>query len=320
MGTNSEVPKDGREAIRNILGRLTVLERKPNNLPDVSAFKNPDTLAVRNADGNVQTGTPVVADDAVPLGYLNQALPSGVTLMWPSQSAPSGWLVCNGQAVSRTTYASLFARLNFAQGAVTITIASPAVLTLTAHGRQTGQRVYLTTTGSLPTGLSVNTVYYAIRIDANTLNLATSQANALAGTAINTSGSQSGTHTLNVTWGLGDGSTTFNVPDLRKMVVVGQDTSDIDFAGMGRSGGAKTHSHPLSAAGYALIRIASGASNVLARVVSGVTSWTYNTSMTTTNAGASTSGSSSVATELAGATDAGSTLQPYLVMNYIIKT
>jgi hypothetical protein len=78
---------------------------------------------------------------------------------------------------------------------VTITIASPGVVTWASHGLGTTAPVTLTTTGSLPTGLTASTVYYAINVNANTFRLATSVANALAGTAINTSGSQSGTHT-----------------------------------------------------------------------------------------------------------------------------
>lgn len=35
--------------------------------------------------------------------------PAGSILMWPTGTAPTGWLLCNGQAVSRTTYAALFA-------------------------------------------------------------------------------------------------------------------------------------------------------------------------------------------------------------------
>ena len=34
---------------------------------------------------------------------------SGAILMWPTASAPSGYLLCDGTAVSRTTYATLFA-------------------------------------------------------------------------------------------------------------------------------------------------------------------------------------------------------------------
>lgn len=79
---------------------------------------------------------------------------------------------------------------------VTITIASPGVVTWTSHGLKGGQKIQLTTTGTLPTGLTAATTYYVIPVNANTFQLATSYANAQAGTAINTTGSQSGTHTM----------------------------------------------------------------------------------------------------------------------------
>lgn len=81
-------------------------------------------------------------------------------------------------------------------GEVTITIASPALLTHTAHGLNTGDRVRFTTTDALPTGLAVDTDYFVIRNNADTFWVASSYDNALAGTKINTSGTQSGTHTL----------------------------------------------------------------------------------------------------------------------------
>lgn len=37
------------------------------------------------------------------------ALPPGIIMAYPVASAPSGWLLCGGAAVSRTTYAALFA-------------------------------------------------------------------------------------------------------------------------------------------------------------------------------------------------------------------
>jgi microcystin-dependent protein len=40
---------------------------------------------------------------------LNNSNPTGGLMMWPTGTAPTGWLLCNGSAVSRTTYASLFA-------------------------------------------------------------------------------------------------------------------------------------------------------------------------------------------------------------------
>ena len=80
---------------------------------------------------------------------------------------------------------------------VTITIASPGVLTLPNGTVLTdGMAVVLMTTGALPTGLTSGTVYYVGGVSSSTFKLATSYSNALAGTYINTSGSQSGTHYL----------------------------------------------------------------------------------------------------------------------------
>lgn len=72
-------------------------------------------------------------------------------------------------------------------------------ITITAHGLLTGTKVTLTTSGVLPTGLAVLTDYYVIAASANTIKLATSQANALAGTAIDISGAGSGSSTVVIT-------------------------------------------------------------------------------------------------------------------------
>lgn len=82
-----------------------------------------------------------------------------------------------------------------ANSTVTITIASPGVITWTAHGLALGNSVTFTTSGALPTGLTASTLYWVIPIDANTFSVATTPANAIAGTAIVTTGSQSGTQT-----------------------------------------------------------------------------------------------------------------------------
>jgi hypothetical protein len=75
--------------------------------------------------------------------------------------------------------------------AVTISLASPAVVTWAANGLVAGQAVMFSTTGALPTGLAANTVYYASPVTANTFNVAATP----GGTLINTSGTQSGTQT-----------------------------------------------------------------------------------------------------------------------------
>lgn len=69
-------------------------------------------------------------------------------------------------------------------------------ITLTAHGLHTGQRIVFTSTDTVPAGLSSGTERYAIRIDANTIEVATTYANAIAGTAIDITSVGVGTHTM----------------------------------------------------------------------------------------------------------------------------
>lgn len=76
----------------------------------------------------------------------------------------------------------------------TVTIASPGVFSATAHGLVAGSRVRFTTTGALPTGLTAGTEYYVISagLTADAFEVSTTS----GGSAVNTSGSQSGVHTL----------------------------------------------------------------------------------------------------------------------------
>ena len=72
--------------------------------------------------------------------------------------------------------------------------------TSTAHGYLTGQSIKLTTTGTIPTGFTVNRVYWLRRIDANSFSLHPTPEDAFAGTgAISASNAGTGTHTANGT-------------------------------------------------------------------------------------------------------------------------
>jgi hypothetical protein len=61
----------------------------------------------------------------------------------------------------------------------------------------TGTRVRLTTTTTLPAPLATATDYYVIRMNDLTFELATSYANAIAGTQIDITDAGTGTHTIN---------------------------------------------------------------------------------------------------------------------------
>lgn len=61
---------------------------------------------------------------------------------------------------------------------------------------QTGDPVRLKTTGTIPAGLAVATNYYVIRVSSTVIKLATTQANADAGTAIDITSVGAGTHSI----------------------------------------------------------------------------------------------------------------------------
>jgi hypothetical protein len=69
-------------------------------------------------------------------------------------------------------------------------------ITIVAHGYTTGVKGQFTSTGTLPGGLNLATDYWIIKVNNDTLSVATSLANAEAGTVelINSSGT--GTHTF----------------------------------------------------------------------------------------------------------------------------
>lgn len=118
---------------------------------------------------------------------------------------------------------------------------------------------------------------------------------------------------LSTTYGAGDGSTTFNVPNLKGRAVVGLDASQTEFDARGETGGAKTvalstaelpvHSH--SQNNFGVATVASGSLDSNGFVTGGAAADRQGGGRGNGNTG---SGS------------AHNNLQPYIVLNYIIKT
>ena len=143
----------------------------------------------------------------------------GVVVPYSGFFLPSGYLWANGMAHARSSYSGLYAATN-KTGVATMTIAAPGVVTWTGHTLRESWPVKFTTTGALPSGLTAGTTYYLKSVTTDTFRLAATP----GGSDITTYGSQSGVHTAIFSpHGDGNGSTTFNVIDMRGRTAFGLD-------------------------------------------------------------------------------------------------
>lgn len=109
------------------------------------------------------------------------------TTLTKAPNFPSGFVVCDTGGLARVEANT------FSYPTVTVSIASPGVITYTGHGMSANAPFAVTTTGALPTGMTAGTTYYVKTVlDANTFTFSATA----GGAAINTSGSQSGTHSI----------------------------------------------------------------------------------------------------------------------------
>jgi microcystin-dependent protein len=117
---------------------------------------------------------------------------------------------------------------------------------------------------------------------------------------------------ISTTYGVGDNSTTFNLPDLRGRVPVGRHTSDSSFDVLGETGGAKTHT-------LTIAEMPSHTHNVQGNGVN-MQLVDSNTADGSANRARLASGIPQLLATATGGSGAHNNLQPYIVTNYIIKT
>lgn len=147
------------------------------------------------------------------------------------------------------------------------------------------------------------------------------------GTALNRTTYSALYSVIGTTYGAGDGSTTFNVPNLKGRVPAGYDSAQTEFNTMGKTGGEKTHlltsaempahnhtdsGHTHAAPDGAAFWVTNGSSGN----VGNGTFWGVHAFDGSTNSTASAASN----IQNTGGGGAHNNLQPYLTIRYIIKT
>lgn len=170
---------------------------------------------ISNTGTLTNTGNVTITGTVTVSGVTYATLPAGVMMAWGTNTAPNGWLLCDGSAVSRTTYSGLFS-------------------------------------------------------------------------------------VIGTTYGSGDGSTTFNVPNIKGKNIVGRDSSDTSFDVLAETGGEKTHT----------------------LTIPEMPSHNHSVTILSGGSGLGNGGNSNTSTSTTGSTGGGgahNVLDPYIVLNYIIK-
>ena len=117
---------------------------------------------------------------------------------------------------------------------------------------------------------------------------------------------------IGTTYGVGDGSTTFNLPNLKGRIITGIDSNDTDFDTLGETGGEKTHTLTVDEIpSHAHEQLAVSNPNSGGPGIRG----TYNEQEGTGMSRYPTN----TQTGTTGGGEAHNNLQPYIVLNYIIK-
>ena len=175
------------------------ISEKPTSIASVSTtdFQSTQVFGVDNTE--IAAGGDNVASVALIQGGTGYTEAPGVAFSGGGGSSAAATATISGGAVSAIAVTNIGSSYETVP-TVSIdvprrTIATSAVdttaetITYTTHGLETGDTIkYYNGGGTTLEGLTHNTSYFAIKIDANTFTVATSAENAAAGTAVNLTG------------------------------------------------------------------------------------------------------------------------------------
>lgn len=104
-------PANINNAIRELMAQLKDFQAGNQASNQLSALGGGTGLSSPGTSGNVLTSNGTGWVSSTPT-----YVPTGGMMMWGTASAPTGYLLCNGSAVSRSTYSALFAVIGTAFG------------------------------------------------------------------------------------------------------------------------------------------------------------------------------------------------------------
>ena len=138
-------------------------------------------------------GNGVGSNDAAPL------VPVGSILIWPETTAPSGWLLSDGTAISRTTYAGLFALIgtDYGAGDGSTTFALPDFKDRLPLGKGTNNGTVAAAQGSMAASSKITTDSGSAALTVATTTFASSAKD--SATAVGVTGVTAGGHTHTAT-------------------------------------------------------------------------------------------------------------------------
>jgi hypothetical protein len=185
-------------------GEVHTLFRGAGNPPSDAIFNAGTALTFQGVlDSTTSAGAMPHGGSVQPTYYKSLAAASAVT---SAATTVPCWLVLVDlvgfyRLTSVTTTTAQATTNTLGYGDTFTADASTDIITMTSTTNipsniLTGTRVRLTTTTTLPAGLALATDYYVIKVSDSTFKLASSYANAVAGTAINITDAGTGTHTM----------------------------------------------------------------------------------------------------------------------------
>lgn len=182
---------------------------------------------------------------------VNAFIKPGFIFPFFRQTPPTGWLECSGQSVDVSTYPNLSNAISPSLGPISFASDGTRIVgslsPLSPHNLVTGDRVFINTTGTLPTGLTNNTMYYVYVWTSTTFSFCpTSVYPAIVGNVITLTGTGSGTISMWLTPYGKTSSTTFNVPNFSAKFLSSQKNGVLR-----ESSGIHTHYVSPTAAGIA---------------------------------------------------------------------